>query len=171
MNTSLGPGPGWYEHRDTKMKIAYTMGGKSESKKSTDMMNRTLPGPGQYTPRDAFYRSTGGKIGSEKRVGPVSRTFLGPGPGQYESKNNLSVNDMPKYGFGTQDKFFHNKQKERNLKTSPGPGAYEAKLLIGREGQKYSMGDNKPTKGMALDTVPGPGTYELAFKPMTPQYR
>ncbi len=46
MNTSLGPGPGWYESKDTKMKVAYSMGGKPESKSGKDILNRTLPGPG-----------------------------------------------------------------------------------------------------------------------------
>ncbi len=78
---------------------------------------------------------------------------------------------MPKYGFGTQEKFFLNTQKERKLRTSPGPGAYETKKMIGNEGQKYSMGDNKPTKPITVDPVPGPGAYTFKFKPMTPQYR
>ena len=168
----MGPGPGWYDHRDTKMKVAYSMGAKADARKSSDLLNKSLPGPGQYTPRDAFYRTAGGRIGTERRVGPISKAnYLGPGPGQYESKNNLSVNDMPKFGFGTQDKFFSDKQKERKLRASPGPGAYEPKKLIGKEGHKYSMGDNKPTKPMTADPVPGPGAYTFQFKPMTPSYR
>ena len=74
----MGPGPGWYDHRDTKMKVAYSMGAKADARKSSDLLNKSLPGPGQYTPRDAFYRTAGGRIGTERRVGPISKAnYLG----------------------------------------------------------------------------------------------
>ncbi len=102
MNRSLGPGPGWYEHKDTKSKISYTMGSKKELQRAGEAMNLTLPGPGSYTPRDTFYHATGGRIGTERRNESGSRTsLLVPGPGMYDMKNNLSTNHSPKFGFGT----------------------------------------------------------------------
>lgn len=107
MHQSMGPGPGWYEHRDTKTNISYTMGSKKDLRTSGDNLNLTLPGPGQYTPRDSFYKPSGGRIGTERRLESGSRSqLIVPGPGRYDSKVNLSVNASPKYGFGTQEKFF-----------------------------------------------------------------
>lgn len=135
-------------------------------------MNLTLPGPGSYTPRDSFYHATGGRIGTERRIESGSRTnLLVPGPGRYDSLSSLVNNRAPRYGFGTQEKFFEVKRKEKVLSTSPGPGSYEAKKIIGLEGSKYSMGDNKPSKPLHIDKVPGPGSYSFEIKPQSPQYR
>ena len=172
MNTSLGPGPGSYEFKETKMKIAYTMGSKKELQRAGEAMNMTLPGPGSYTPRDSFYHPTGGRIGTERRIESGSRSnLLVPGPGRYDSLTSLTGNRSPRYGFGTQEKFFDNKQKAKMLSSSPGPGSYNFKKIIGNEGSKFSMGENKPSKPLHIDKVPGPGSYSFDMKPQSPQYR
>lgn len=145
------------------------MGLKVDSIKKADMMNKTMPGPGQYSPRAGFFSKCMGKIGTDSRRGAESKSnYLGPGPGTYDSKINLDSNYAPKFGFGTAEKFFDSKQKIKVLQAAPGPGSYESRKVIGKEGKSYTMGDNKPTKAIKLDTTPGPGTYELKLKPLSP---
>lgn len=78
------------------------MGLKVDLSKKTDVMSKTMPGPGQYSPRSIFYSTCMGKIGTDQRKEAASKSnYLGPGPGTYESKQNLDTNYAPKFGFGT----------------------------------------------------------------------
>lgn len=44
-------------------------------------------------------------------------------------------------------------------KLSPGPGAYNHKLIVGVEGQKRSLSARRPESAPSYRSSPGPGAY------------
>jgi hypothetical protein len=67
-----------------------------------------------------------------------------PGPGNYELKSSFSHSELPKYTFGASAKAYKkvvlfNKIDEADT-SIPGPGAYNQRSMLGREGWKITMG-------------------------------
>ena len=55
---------------------------------------------------------------------------------------------------------------------TPGPGQYQSKQYVGKEGPKISM-SSRPKTSLGRSTQPGPGQYNssLVNRPKTPAYR
>ena len=58
--------------------------------KSIDMMNRSLPGPGSYSPSHGnLEKSPSFRIGTARRFGQSAKHSM-PGPGRYNPENSKS---------------------------------------------------------------------------------
>lgn len=123
---------------------------------------KIVPGPGAYNHFGSFTSITGSKIGTSKRDDDYQKAKrLGsPGPGTYRHDNTIVHSalklDAPRFGFGTAD-------KDKNLSVgrvvSPGPGAYEAKKVVGFDGPARSMTARRPMSAGSFRDSPGPGQY------------
>ena len=105
------------------------------------------------------------KIGTSKR--PSNRQeFPGgfqtqPGPASYNQTFNLLRLTNPAFRFGTEkrDKTLH-KMNNTTLTVEPGPGAYQHREVLGREGPKYAIpAATRSTSSLEREAIPGPGHY------------
>ena len=144
------PGPGTYKPMYKSQSCFYTFGHKNKLRE-----REMTPGPGNYNLRkekDLIKPSyLFGKQRREDEI--VKRKKLIPGPGKYEyTKDHILLNN-PKYSFGLT-------KKSRNYSSiSPGPGAYNYKEFIGKEGPKKSMGIKYNYRKFDGVDTPGPGHY------------
>lgn len=168
--TSFSPGPGQYQpgnsNRPTSVK--YTMRAKPYSK-ARDI----TPGPGNYNLRNEKQLMVPSyKFGNDKKRGlEYEGSKYVPGPGNYEYNADLLHEKHPKFSFGKEARGDSMRQR------TPGPGQYDYKHFIGKEGPKITMSakfNNGPADG---DTryVPGPGQYNdintNKYRPKTPAYK
>ena len=81
------------------------------------------PGPAHYHPVPANVQNKAAeyKLGTRKRV-MLTELNQFPGPGQHESKSQLSGS---KYGFGTSTR------QPLKPDATPGPGSYECQKVVG----------------------------------------
>lgn len=95
-----------------------------------------------------------------------------PGPGNYQAVDDSPLKKAaPKYGFGTSKREDSPGPKGVNV----GPGAYELKPMIGKEGTQISISPKLNSTLMDKDSrnKPGPGTYEFTTTTLKnmPQYK
>ena len=163
-NKNNFPGPGTYKPMYKSASYFYSFGLKNKKIKRND-----TPGPGNYqirTEKDMIMPSY--LFGKEKRENQtVKNKIYIPGPGSYNLNKEGVLTRNPKYSFGA-------KLKGRNYNTlSPGPGAYNLKPLIGREGIKSSIGLKLNKTIDQEKNTPGPGAYresKINFYKKKPPY-
>jgi hypothetical protein len=72
------------------------------------IINRKLPGPGEYPTKNLYEKIPGSKMGSSERklIGNKYTHTQEPGPGQYTQEFNKLQHSAPKFGFGTSKRDF-----------------------------------------------------------------
>lgn len=152
------PGPGAYENSSGIEKRCYTV---SRSRRFGSM-GKDLPGPGSYDVlKDE--KSQGSVIGNELRKSFTQTSNEWPGPGQYESPNVFAKTS----GFS-----ISRRHENKNLKSQPGPGDYNAvppleripNAVFGNEERKISPPDS------IRNSFPGPADYNKTSDPDTPMW-
>lgn len=88
------------------------------------------------------------------------RSTDAPGPGNYGA-SLVDKKNAPKYGFGTQNR---DDSPGKMNSTFPGPGEYQIKGIIGKDGPGVSM--HSKLKNQSNMLTPGPGAYESSLKHM-----
>lgn len=175
------PGPGAYTPGEKrKENYQYSFG----LKPSVDYHSKyfsSIPGPGTYNQKAIRTFSTvGASLDKGEREKLLNKTqALIPGPGRYQPStvDLISRNDAPKYGFGTStradigggpskrslsDRGGKGDTSLSNFKPLvPGPGAYEIKGVIGKDGPQRSLAGRFKIDLVAkeLNYKPGPGQY------------
>ena len=100
-------------------------------------------------------------IGSSQRSPLIAGgrdTKFKPGPGRYNQDSDTKMK-APKFSFGYEQRPELGRKKHQ---TSPAPGAYQEKTVMGTDGPRLSMSPKyKETKDKR---VPGPGQYEFSLK-------
>jgi len=149
---NVAPGPGQYQPQYKSGVPKYTM----RSRPNTAKVDYT-PGPGNYNIRkDENMKVPSYKFGTEKKDGLNLAQAKGvPGPGNYEYNADGINPKAPKFSFGKELRGTKARPK------TPGPGAYNAKQYVGKEGPKITMSSKLGFDPQAGDTrfVPGPGQY------------
>ena len=86
-----------------------------------------------------------------------------PGPGNYNSAADLKKK-APSYGFGSMTR----PDIARKQNTSPAPGTYNHRSIIGAEGPSKTLSPKLTDKYAEKQarTQPGPGAYEFSLKAM-----
>ena len=165
-NKNNFPGPGAYRPMYKSRSYFYSFGIKH---KKSNKNKESTPGPGNYevrTEKDMVMPSY--LFGKEKRENETvkNKRFI-PGPGAYNQNKEFVLIRNPKYTFGS-------KLKPRNFETlAPGPGTYNYKSLMGKEGTKITIGlklNNTIDQGK---NTPGPGAYresKINFYKKKPPY-
>jgi len=130
---------------------------------------KNIPGPGSYNLQDA--RNPNQAHAARFSIGTGSRIAIGggkealskPGPGNYESNTNTKKN-APKYGFGSMTR----PNIVRGNSTSPAPGSYNHRTLIGADGPSKTLSPKLTDKYAEKQArqQPGPGQYEFHLKAM-----
>jgi len=149
----LTPGPGSYNLKRDLGRISYTM----RVKPMASTKNPT-PGPGAYMHRNSIDSIPGSKIGTSTRDGASfkAQAKASPGPAAYNIKTTLSkhaiVSSAPCFGFGTQSR-----EGSRSRLKSPGPGSYQHREIVGKEGQRRSLIGSRPSSAGPMS--PGPANY------------
>lgn len=148
------PGPGTYKPITKEQKNYYTFGSKYK-----DNSRDLTPGPGNYNLRSEKDLCVPSSIfGHEKRNElNDSSTKLSPGPGRYEYNADVVNTRHPQYSFGREGRL------TKNSNDTPGPGTYQHKEYLGKEGSKISM-SIKLKSSASTENVPGPGRYEINNK-------
>lgn len=149
------PGPGAYTPGEGRKQNNYSF--SFGLKPSVDYHSKyfsSIPGPGTYNSKAVRTFSTvGASLDKGEREKLLNKTqSLVPGPGRYQPStvDLISRNDAPKYGFGTSTRVdIAGGPSKRSLserggkgETSivtlkplvPGPGAYEIKGIMGKDG-------------------------------------
>lgn len=113
---NASPGPGSY-NIPSKMIEGPKCVITSRKEDPASKLDRSLPGPGQYTPSINYIRERAPAfgIGSGNRS-DLYKTGQAPGPGHYNLRGR---SEGPKWGFGTS-----RRNPLYKTDTSPGPGAY-----------------------------------------------
>ena len=161
------PGPGNYNPDVKKSKdFKYTMRIRPNS--AASLMNN--PGPGTYNLRKIdsdLLKQHAVKFGSEQKNKDPNHTYMkSPGAGTYEFNKEKIVTAAPKFSFGKEERGTQSRAQ------SPGPGAYEAKPIMGKDGPQIGMSFVRPMSAVPRMS-PGPGAYEptLKNKNKSPEYR
>jgi len=124
-----------------------------------------VPGPGTYEGKcDSRVKNEPSfSMGNSKRADLASskEKLSNPGPGNYENTAVNFTRQAPKYGFGSQSREESPKQRAG----SPGPGAYQTREYVGKEGPQRSMGvkANDSFEIKESRNKPGPGAYESFY--------
>lgn len=161
------PGPGNY-NPDVQKKNDYKFSMRIRPNSATALMNN--PGPGAYNLRKIdsdLLKPNAPKFGSEQKHKDPAFTYLkSPAPGTYNYDRSNVTNAAPKFSFGKENRGTNSRVQ------SPGPGQYEAKPIMGKDGPKLSMSFYRPLSA-APKTSPGPGAYEptLKNKNKSPEYK
>lgn len=120
----------------------------------------TVPGPGQYNVDDIGrqYHQASTKFGHENRFNgsPLKKGGV-PGPGQYTFDNLERIKQAtPNVKFGSSSR-----SPSNGRPTTPGPGSYNHKGVIGKDGPSKSMGLKPSVEVLEKEAarVPGPGAY------------
>jgi len=99
-------------------------------------------------------------MGSSQR-GELAAKSIAPGPGNYGT-TFANKNQSPRFGFGSGGR----SQMAKTAGNVPGPGAYKAMEMTGKEGPVNSIHakiEYKPIE-MTGGFTPGPGAYESHHK-------
>jgi len=116
------PGPGSYSYGS---KVGegpkFSMNPRRDESKTQN--SRYIPGPGAYSPNIGLVKNQSPTVGmgTSSRGGFYS-TKSNPGPGQYDVRGRFGG---PKWGFGSQER------AGGYSSTTPGPGHYDHKHLVG----------------------------------------
>jgi len=97
-----------------------------------------LPGPGKYdiTQNDVLRRAAGSKFGSDSKLylQDIEKTQVTlPGPASYTPTDVYLKHNGPKFRFGSAARLFEESRKV------PGPGSYELKGIMGKDGPVHSI--------------------------------
>ena len=99
------------------------------------------------------------KIGGIVSSNPTQKIV--PGPGNYDpfTDSLISRNASPKFGFGTSVRSATSEHTSRNKTTVPGPGEYEFKQIIGRDGPRNTIAARflLDMQAKECSVKPGPG--------------
>ena len=132
---SKTPGPGAYKTMSKSQSCFYSFGVKHKEKKIDD----GIPGPGKYNLRkNKDLEVSSCVFGRGKRI--ISYLSLCerkvPGPGRYNCNGNAIKVNYPKFSFGKEERKSAIKSMNEDI---PGPGSYNHKEFIGKEGLKISI--------------------------------
>ncbi|CAK73783.1 unnamed protein product (macronuclear) [Paramecium tetraurelia] len=144
------PGPGMYELKSTLTQQSFTL----KPKLKTQECDKSIPGPGKYSPDVSFVKSSQPvfKIGKESRL-PSQKITQDPGPGRYYSEKYdvRSKKTQPCYSLSKANRI---SVAENESQFVPGPGAYNVPpQKLGNITLKGAKAQMRP------QTIPGPGTY------------
>lgn len=145
---SEGPGPGAYEHEESKTGPQYSMGGRGGA-----YSGDSSPGPGSYKSVGHLggpQYSIGGRSGADDPADV-------PGPGAYERRGDIPP---PAWSFGSK----HAEKQESN----PGPGQYSPEAS-----QRSSPGtliSQLERQSREITDSPGPGAYNIESHTSTQKY-
>ena len=161
----MTPGPSTYRPLKKSKSCFYSFGLKGKEPRPN-----VSPGPGKYNLRKNKDLIKSSYIfGKEKRLLSSATEYnrYTPGPGNYKfSKDAIKIRN-PQYSFGKEDR----KNSDKTL--SPGPGAYNHKDYIGKEGQKITI--PKSLKHLEDINDVGPGQYNHTdlnfYKPKSPSIK
>ena len=161
----ITPGPGAYKILKKSSSCFYTFGSKYKEQKKDNS-----PGPGNYNIRNKKDLIKSSYIfGKARRIlSSVNEDIrLSPGPANYKYNKDIIKIRNPKYSFGKEER----KNKENS---SPGPGAYNHKEFVGKEGQKISISEKFKHIYREINDL-GPGQYNRTdlnfYKPKTPSVK
>ena len=136
------PGPGHYDPRDLTGSPKYTIGEKHQPKKIKGLFKLEIPGVGKYELAKDF-SAPSYKIGNEKRKNlEINYSALkNPGPDKYNPYNKDISSTTPKWTFSKTERFANKKPKSAFIRrlNVPGPGSYEMKTYVGKEGPHYTF--------------------------------
>lgn len=152
------PGPGTYIVKDWVAGPKYTMQGRDEKDRSSD-----VPGPGQYElsgygkVRD---RSPGAVMTKASRTPSRHSKSVSeiPGPGNYQP---LRGSSGPKWGFG------QGARLKSAASDTPAPGSYNIPEQLGRGGFTMTGREERSI----TETVPGPGAYTPKMRDSSPTFK
>ena len=158
------PGPGTYKIINKSQSSFYSFG-----KKIKDRIKDETPGPGKYNLRrekDLYIPSY--IFGKEKRISStLSPSEVGPGPGNYKYCEDAIRLHYPHYSFMKERR----KTLQKSNADTPGPGTYNHKEYLGKEGLKISLSPRLLLKNKNLNSI-GPGQYNRTdlnfYKPRSP---
>lgn len=169
---NVTPGPKYDPIISSKGSLKFTIKGKPK-----DTVKKDVPGPGAYDFDSLHPSKSAITFGASQRKFMIElpeKSFPGPGAYYYPGIP-IKERREPKYSYNVHSKgrFGRSKEKEMMASTMPGPGAYDAKPIIGNEGIRHSissrMTEAAPTKSLVL---PGPGTYDPGIiKYKAPAYK
>lgn len=142
------PGPGTYKPVNCNTSSKFSMKGKhyigtsivitpdGGHEKMTEANDFNVPGPGTYHAKtSAIYPSLATRFGKEARpsMGAPGADKI-PAPNAYSrDAKSCVLRAAPAYGFGASTR------SGRNESSSPGPGTYPIKTIIGTESQGKSL--------------------------------
>ena len=159
------PGPGTYRIMNKSQSSFYSFGIKHKNSKIDD-----IPGPGNYNLRKKNDLDMPCYIfGKEKRniFSTNSSSERIPGPIYNFNEDAIRINN-PKFSFGKEER------KTINIKNKikiPGPGAYNHKEYLGKEGLKISFSPRYEIRNNNFNKL-GPGQYNKTdlnfYKPKSP---
>ena len=158
------PGPGTYKIMNKSQSSFYSFG-----KKLKEHVKDDTPGPGKYNLRrekDLYIPSY--IFGKEKRISSILSPFeIGPGPGNYKFSEDAIRLRYPHYSFMKEKR----KSFKKNNVDTPGPGTYNHKEYLGKEGLKISLSPKIILKNKNINEL-GPGQYNRTdldfYKPKSP---
>jgi len=162
------PGPGSYKTMSKSQSCFYSFGVKHKEKKIDD----DIPGPGKYNLRKSKDLEVSSCVfGRGKRI--ISYLSLCerkvPGPGRYNCNGNAIKINYPQFSFGKEDRKSTIKSLNEEI---PGPGTYNHKEYIGKEGLKISISPKLDIENYNDNNRVGPGKYNKTdlnfYKPKSP---
>ena len=182
-NDKTTPGPCTYDPIDRTHGPYYTIGNKREKEDKYREKKRETPAPGSYNLAKDF-NAPGFKFDNEKRSNlEVNKDAISFPSSKYIYNAGMATSG-PKWTFskvsrfGEGDKIYVKKGKKRPY--TPGPGSYEHKLFMGKEGPLYSFVKEKlnhadvaeASLSKKQNNFPCPGSYHknITYRPDTPQY-
>ena len=158
------PGPGTYKSMYKSQSSFYSFGMKLK-----DLKIDETPGPGNYNLRkkkDLYIPSY--IFGKEKRIFSqiISSNERNPGPGNYKYSEDAIRLHYPHFSFGKEERKIDIKNRD-----IPGPGTYNHKEYLGKEGLKISLSPRYEIKNKTVNKL-GPGQYNKTdlnfYKPKSP---
>ena len=158
------PGPDTYKTMSKSKSSFYSFGIKFKNKKIND-----IPGPGNYDIRrkkDLLKPSY--IFGKEKRIFLKFLSFGKiPGPENYDYNEDGIRIHFPRFSFGKEKR----KSITNKYNDNPGPGSYNHKEYLGKEGLRISLSPRCEIKNNKLNKL-GQGQYNKTdlnfYKPKTP---
>eukprot|EP01062_Namystynia_karyoxenos_P009422 TRINITY_DN13346_c0_g1_i3.p1 TRINITY_DN13346_c0_g1~~TRINITY_DN13346_c0_g1_i3.p1 ORF type:complete len:2270 (+),score=372.60 TRINITY_DN13346_c0_g1_i3:94-6810(+) len=163
-HTVAAPGPGAYDvgEQAEKSRLGAVLLGGTEDRGLLRMAPPQAPGPGAYD-GDAAERPAPGGVVAKARTGrePPRVPDDAPGPGQYDADpdgggggggGGTVIGTAPRGPPGMA-------RRESELRSKPGPGAYEPPRLAAGYGVRFPEAPRSPH---AANPTPGPGEYDPA---------
>lgn len=164
LNTTPGPGAYQPQLKDGNPKYTIRM-------KTSISQKDITPGPGNYDIRtDKSLQVPCYKFGTEKKDGlDLTQAKNVPGPGNYEYNAEAVNKSQPKFSFGKELRGDNRKNE------TPGPGQYQCRQYVGKEGPMISMSQKFGEVQNESKYVPGPGQYNNSnvnyYRPKSPSYK
>lgn len=177
------PGPGYYNVVSLIKGPKYSFGKKQYPKKIKGQFKLEVPGVGSYNLRkEGSFICPCFKMDNEKRQNlTLNETALNyPAPNKYKKNYSITETTTPKWSFSKCSRTKAKSARSKLLSSTPGPGKYEIKTLMGTEGPHFSFCKEKYSHADAFDEAmakikknyPCPGTYcqNIQYSPSGPFY-